>query len=83
MKLSPLQSYNAHYNNSCSGLTHGGPVAMEHLQALAIESAVKALSGGSGTVPVSDLLELSDKLWGQGSASIQTEPPHDTSLDGL
>ena len=37
-----LDRYNECYNYECSGLTHGGPISMQEMQALALECMVDA-----------------------------------------
>jgi hypothetical protein len=43
MSESLLDRYNQAYNTECSGLAHGGPISMEHLQAMTLESFVRAM----------------------------------------
>lgn len=37
-----LQRYNDYYNLECSGLPQGGPLTMEHLQCITLQSAIDA-----------------------------------------
>ena len=43
MSESLLDRYNAAYNLECAALPQGGPISMEQLQAIALESSVKAI----------------------------------------
>ena len=68
MKL--LNRYNEYYNDECSGLPHGGPISMEHLQSLALRSALYAFSrkyGMKKSIPVADLNNLADLIEAQGN----------------
>ena len=44
MSKSLLDRYNAAYNLECAALPSGGPISMEHLQAIALESFLKAMN---------------------------------------
>ena len=68
MKL--LSRYNEYYNDECSGLPHGGPISMEHLQSLALRSALYAFArkyGMKKSIPVEDLNNLADLIEAQGN----------------
>lgn len=68
MKL--LSRYNEYYNDACSGLPHGGPISMEHLQSLALRSALYAFArkyGMKKSIPVEDLNNLADLIEAQGN----------------
>ena len=43
MSESILDRYNEFYNSECAALPQGGPVSMEYLQAIALESFLEAL----------------------------------------
>jgi hypothetical protein len=43
MSESLLDRYNEEYNNQCAALPQGGPIGVEHLQAMALESFLEAL----------------------------------------
>jgi hypothetical protein len=38
-----LERYNQAYNTECAALPQGGPISMEHLQVLTLESFLKAM----------------------------------------
>jgi hypothetical protein len=38
-----LERYNQAYNNECAALPSGGPVSMEHLQILTLDSFIEAM----------------------------------------
>ena len=72
MKL--LSRYNEYYNDECSGLPHGGPISMEHLQSLALRSALYAFArkyGMKKSIPVEDLENLANRIEAQGREFLQ------------
>lgn len=72
MKL--IDRYNQFYNDECSGLSHGTPISMEHLQAITLECAVKAFArkyNYKESIPVEDLLYLAKELMGQGDGTVE------------
>jgi hypothetical protein len=44
MSESLLDRYNAAYNLECAALPQGGPIGVEHLQAMTLESFIKAMN---------------------------------------
>jgi hypothetical protein len=46
MSESLLDRYNEFYNSECAALPQGGPIGVEHLQAMALESFVRAMDWG-------------------------------------
>ena len=69
-----LQRYNQFYNDECSGLSHGTPISMEHLQAITLECAVKAFArkyNYKENIPVEDLLYLAKELMRQGDGTVE------------
>ena len=69
-----LQRYNQFYNDECSGLPHGMPISMEHLQSITIECAVKAFArkyNYKESIPVEDLLYLAKELMKQGEGTVK------------
>ena len=61
-----LERYNEAYNTGCSGLAHGGPISMEHLQAMALESLLMATEA-INVVFVDDVQNLIEALYAQGN----------------
>ena len=69
-----LDRYNEYYNDTCAGLPHGGPISMEHLQSLALKSAIYAFArkyGMKDSIPVEDLNNLADLIEAQGNEFIK------------
>jgi hypothetical protein len=69
-----LQRYNQFYNDECSGLSHGTPISMEHLQAITLECTVKAFARKYNlkeSIPVEDLLYLAKELMSQGEEAVE------------
>jgi hypothetical protein len=72
MKL--IDRYNQFYNDECSGLSHGTPISMEHLQSITLECAVKAFArkyNYKESIPVEDLLYLAKELIKQGDGTVE------------
>lgn len=66
-----LERYNSFYNCECAGLSQGGPISMEELQAIAIECMVDAfvlenLDREYDAIPIKDIQELAEKVRQQG-----------------
>ena len=76
MKL--LSRYNEYYNDVCSGLPHGGPISIEHLEATTIRAVVYAFArkyNMKESIPVEDLNNLANRIEAQGNEFIKrTEP---------
>jgi hypothetical protein len=68
MTQSLLDKYNEAYNTECSGLAHGGPVSMEHLQAMTLESLLMATEA-TNVVFVDDVRNLMEALYEQGNCN--------------
>ena len=66
MSESLLDRYNAAYNDECAALSSGGPISMEHLQAIALESLLKATQA-TNIVFVGEVKELVEALYEQGN----------------
>ena len=60
-----LERYNQAYNNECIGLACGGPISMEHLQAMTLESLLMATQA-TNVVSVDDIRNLIEALYQQG-----------------
>ena len=69
-----LDRYNQFYNDECSGLSHGMPISMEHLQAITLECMVKAFArkyNYKENIPVEDILYLAKKIQEQGDVTVK------------
>ena len=69
-----IDRYNQFYNDECSGLSHGTPISMEHLQAITLECAAKAFArkyNYKESIPVEDLLFLAKELMTQGDGTVE------------
>ena len=60
-----LERYNQAYNTECAALPQGGPISMEHLQAMALESLLMATEA-INVVFVDDVRNLIEALYVQG-----------------
>jgi hypothetical protein len=68
MSESLLDRYNAAYNLECAALPSGGPISMEHLQAMALECLLKATDKSRDwDIPYEDVVELIEALYKQGN----------------
>jgi hypothetical protein len=68
-----IDRYNEFYNDECSGLSHGTPISMEHLQAITLECTVRAFVrkyNYKESIPVEDLLYLAKELMKQGDGTV-------------
>jgi len=63
-----LERYNQAYNTECSGLAHGGPISMEHLQAMTLESLLMATEA-TNVVFVDDVQNLIEALYKQSKSN--------------
>ena len=61
-----LERYNAAYCLECAALPQGGPISMEHLQAMALECMLKVTAGDWDIVFVDDVRNLIEALYVQG-----------------
>ena len=61
-----LERYNEAYNTECAAHQRGGPVSMEELQAMALESLLKATQA-TNVVFVGEVQELIEALYEQGN----------------
>jgi hypothetical protein len=61
-----LERYNEAYNLECAALPQGGPVSMEHLQAITLECMLKVTAGDWDVVFVDDVRNLIEELYVQG-----------------
>ena len=68
MKL--LYRFNEFYNQECASMPHGMPISVEHLQSLAIRSALYAFArkyNMKESIPVEDLENLANLIEAQGN----------------
>jgi hypothetical protein len=61
-----LERFNEFYNLECTALPSGGPVSMEHLQAITLESLLKATQA-TNIVFVGEVQQLIEALYEQGN----------------
>ena len=61
-----LERYNQAYNTECAALPQGGPISMEHLQAMTLESLLMATEA-TNVVFVDDVRNLIEALYAQGN----------------
>ena len=63
-----LDRYNQLYNLECAAIPSGGPITMEELQAIALESMVKAFKRKYHLepIPADYILDLAKQLRAQG-----------------
>jgi hypothetical protein len=69
-----IDRYNQYYNDACAGLPYGTTIAPEHMQSLALKSAIYAFSrkyNMKDSIPVSDLKNLADLLENQGNEYLE------------
>ena len=66
MSESLLDRYNEAYNLECAALPQGGPISMEHLQAITLECLLKATEADH-IVLVEDVRNLVEALYKQGN----------------
>ena len=61
-----LERFNEFYNLECAALPQGGPISMEHLQAMTLESLLMATEA-TNVVFVDDVRNLIEALYKQGN----------------
>jgi hypothetical protein len=61
-----LERYNAAYNDECAALPSGGPISMEHLQAITLGSLLKA-TYATHFIFAGEVKELIEALYEQGN----------------
>lgn len=65
-----LERYNVAYNIECAALSSGGPISMEHIQALTLECLLKATDKSRDwDIPYEDVVELIEALYQQGNSN--------------
>ncbi len=81
-----INRYNQYYNGACSGMPQGGPISTEHLQSLALKSAIYAFArkyNMKESIPVEDLKNLADLLEKQGNEYLERVQEFKDSADGV
>ena len=83
-----LRRYNAFYNEEVSGLPHGQPVSMEHLQAITLECAMDALRCENmnveyDVISVADIQDLIAGLYQQSNEFLERVQQFKDSADGV
>jgi hypothetical protein len=83
-----LARYNAFYNDECSGMPHGSPISVEHMQALALECAIDALICENMNVEytaiaIDDIKDLIAGLDEQATAFLKKVNDFKDSADGV
>ena len=80
-----LDRYNDFYNDECAGLTYGGPISMQEMQALALECMVKAFKRkyNLDPIPADEILTLADQLAEQGRKSVVDLKNYKEICEGL
>jgi len=68
-----LERYNQFYNDECSALSGGGPISMEELQAMTLESMVYAFKRKYhlDPIPTQEILDLAAALREQSDLWLQ------------
>jgi hypothetical protein len=63
-----LDRYNSAYNLECAALSSGGPISMEHLQAITLECLLIATQK-KHVLCVTEVVELIEALYEQGKSN--------------
>ena len=71
-----LRRYNAFYNEECASLSTGGPISMEHMQAMALDCAVDALMCENlnveyNVIAIDDIKDLIEGLYRQSDKFLE------------
>jgi hypothetical protein len=71
-----MARYNAFYNDECSGMPHGTPITPEHMQAIALQSAIDALRCENlnreyNEIAISDIEDLIERLYQQSNEYLE------------
>ena len=69
-----LDRFNEFYNQECAACPWGSITSMEHLQSLALKSAIYAFArkyNMKESIPVEDLENLADRIEAQGDEFLQ------------
>jgi hypothetical protein len=71
-----LRRYNAFYNEECASLSTGGPISMEHMQAITLECMVDALICENmnveyNVIAIDDIKDLIARLYQQSDEFLE------------
>jgi hypothetical protein len=83
-----LRRYNAFYNEECASLSTGGPISMEHMQAMTLECMLDALRCENlnhefDMVSTADINALIEALYQQGKDYLKRVEEFKDSADGV
>ena len=83
-----LRRYNAFYNEECASLSTGGPISMEHMQAMALECMVDALICENmnveyNAIAIDDIKDLIARLYEQSNEFLKRVQEFKDSADGV
>jgi hypothetical protein len=83
-----LRRYNAFYNEECASLSTGGPISMEHMQAMALECMIDALRCENmnveyDVIAVDDIKDLVEGLYKQSDEFLKRVEEFKDSADGV
>ncbi len=83
-----LRRYNAFYNEECASLSTGGPISMEHMQAMTLECMVDALMCENlnveyNVIAIDDIKDLIARLYEQGNEFLARVQEFKDSADGV
>lgn len=66
-----LRLYNFHYNLECSGLSHGGAISMQELEAMALSAMLSTLKlAGSDSISAQHIELLIEALYEHGRETV-------------
>ena len=69
-----LKLYNHHYNISCAGMAHGGPISMQELEATALSAMLSTLKlAGSDSISAQQVEILIDELYEEGRKTMPVD----------
>ena len=83
-----LRRYNAFYNEECASLSTGGPISMEHMQAMTLECMIDALICENmnveyNAIAIDDIKDLIARLYEQGNEFLKRVQEFKDSADGV
>jgi len=83
-----LRRYNTFYNEECASLSTGGPISMEHMQAMTLECMIDALRCENmnmeyDVIAIDDIKDLIEGLYQQGKDYLKRVQEFKDSADGV
>ena len=83
-----LQRYNDYYNMECASLPTGGPISMEHMQIITLQSAIDALrcehlNREYNEIAISDIEDLIARLDEQATTFLKKVREFNDSADSV